>query len=320
VNNKGDIMEKSEYYWKNFSLGTELQIAGTFIYNAIYSFDRLEHFYYEHEIFEFLYNASVGIERLEKIAIILIEGDNISDQKEFERTLITHNHSELMCRIRKSRTITLGKPHQKFLKLISEFYKSMRYGRYSLSSIYSDAQEKSRFVEFLEKELKIEVRADSFFPTQNDQRIKKYVGKLIGKICSQLYSIIREEAYRLRTFTYEIPYNSKAFKIFIRGEYTFENEKILQKEILIHLLNGNADTPMLSIIKDIPPIDISEYYNTKAQIGWLLDIHKCQDGMDGLETIYEDNEFGQDRIELLGVMEADLLFEEEIEDLAEEYQ
>lgn len=306
-------MERNEYYWKNFSLGTELQIAGTFIYNAVYSFDRLEHFYYEHEIFEFLYNVSVGIERLEKIAIILIEGDDIDDQEEFERTLITHNHSELMRRIRKLRTISLGKLHQKFLKLISEFYKSMRYGRYSLSSVYSSDQEKSRFVEFLETELGIEVCSDGFMPTQNNLRIKKYVGKLIGKICSQLYSLIKNEAYRLNMFTYEIPYNSKAYKIFMRCEYTFENEKLFQKELLIHLINGHIDTPYFRFIKDIPPIDFDEY-EAQDHIERLLDVHKCQDGIDEVEAIYEDNKLGKDRIELLTLIDANLVFDEDEEE------
>ena len=89
-----------EYFWKNFRLGTELQISGSFIYNALYFFDQMEHFCNDEEIFEFLYNTSVGLERLEKIAIILLEHDSSMDQEEFEKTLITHSHLELLDRIK----------------------------------------------------------------------------------------------------------------------------------------------------------------------------------------------------------------------------
>lgn len=305
------MLNTPDLFWKNFRLGTELQISGSFIYNALYYFDRLEHFYYEHEIFEFLYNVSVGIERIEKIAIILLEGDTIADQKEFEKTLITHNHLELMQRICRTKKLSIGKSHRKFLQLLSEFYKLNRYGRYSLASVYTADKEKSNFISYIEEELKIKIETRSFFPTPNDLRIKKYVGKLIGKICSQLYTLIREEAYRLNIFTYEIPYASKAYKIFMRGEYTFESEKTLQKEVLIHLLNGQNDTPLYKLIKEIPTIELG-IYNTKAQIKWLLDIHKCQEGLDGLECIYEDNNLGKDRFELLHLMEADLVFEDDL--------
>jgi len=90
-----------ELFWKNFRLGTELQISGSFLYNALYFFDKMEHFYYEDECFEFLYNTSVGLERLEKIALILSEHNGEVSQQEFEKSLITHNHLELLRRIKK---------------------------------------------------------------------------------------------------------------------------------------------------------------------------------------------------------------------------
>ena len=65
-------MDRSEY-WKNFKLGKELDISGRFIYNGLQCFHHLEHFCYEEEIFEFLYNVSVGIERLLKVCVILIQ-------------------------------------------------------------------------------------------------------------------------------------------------------------------------------------------------------------------------------------------------------
>ena len=49
----------------------------SFIYNGIYSLDNMESFHNVEECFEFLYNISVGIERLQKILVILVEHDEI---------------------------------------------------------------------------------------------------------------------------------------------------------------------------------------------------------------------------------------------------
>lgn len=138
-----------EYFWKNFRLGTELQVSGSFIYNALYFFDQMECFNNEEEIFEFLYSLSVGIERLEKIAIILLEHDKSTNQEEFEKTLITHSHSDLIDRIKKNRQLNLGKCHNKFIQLLSNFYKSMRYGRFNITSVYEPNQDALKFGEYL---------------------------------------------------------------------------------------------------------------------------------------------------------------------------
>ncbi|MCB1195609.1 hypothetical protein KDK77_05435, partial [bacterium] len=90
-----------KYFWKNFNLGTELRLSGNFIYNGLKTFNDMHNLDYEEEIFEFLYNIAVGIERLEKILIILIEHNNTSNQKEFENSLKNHNHLYLLNRIRK---------------------------------------------------------------------------------------------------------------------------------------------------------------------------------------------------------------------------
>lgn len=49
-------LNEPDFYWKNWRLGTELQISGTFIYNALYYLDTLEYLHHEEDIFELLYN------------------------------------------------------------------------------------------------------------------------------------------------------------------------------------------------------------------------------------------------------------------------
>jgi hypothetical protein len=122
--------------WKNFNLGQELSISGAFIYNGLRRFHEMQVLDHTDEIFEFLYNLSVGLERLLKIAVVLVEHEDDSDQEALEKSLITHNHLELMKRVRQHCKFNLGTPHNQFLALLGTFYTSLRYDRFTLSSVW----------------------------------------------------------------------------------------------------------------------------------------------------------------------------------------
>jgi hypothetical protein len=291
-------------FWKNINLNAELHISGAFLYDALLSLDRMNHFCYEDECFSFLYNVSVGIERLEKIAIILLEHDDKRDQEEFEKSLITHNHLDLIKRIQKSTSIDLDKGHNKFLQLLSNFYKSYRYDRYNLSSVYEIDKEKIELVAFVSQELKLEINAGMMFPSSIDIRIRRFIGKIVTKIVKQLYEIIRSA----KTFTYELRYDSKASKIFLAGEneYDFVDKRICQKEVLIHLMN-NQDTNygFMDLIKQIKPLELDSAVNNEY-VKFLFDITDDTYGVvDEIKQIYEDNKFDKERFELISLIGED---------------
>ena len=110
-------MDKNTY-WQNFELGTELDIAGCFIYDGLRQLHNMSSLYYESDILSVLYNLSVGLERFLKVVVILLEYDEAKDQEEFEKSLITHNHLKLLDRIELIQTINLGKVHKEFLALL----------------------------------------------------------------------------------------------------------------------------------------------------------------------------------------------------------
>src|SRR5215469_14223822 len=93
-------MKRTEW-WKNFGLGEELSVCGTFIYNGLRRFHELHTLDNADDLFEVFYNLSIGIERLMKIAIVLLEHRDDGDQAAFEESLITHNHQTLLVRIQK---------------------------------------------------------------------------------------------------------------------------------------------------------------------------------------------------------------------------
>ena len=304
----------NSYIWKNFSLGKELNVAGNFIFNGLKAFDSMESFYHEDEIFEFLYNISVGLERLGKIAVILIEHNNVKDQKEFEKSLITHNHQILLNKISKKHKCNLSSVHNEFIQLLSSFYTSMRYDRYSLVSLRSHDKERVSLVAFLEKHLKIKIVYKDFFVSPNEWRHKKFIGKIIGKICEVLYEIIQAEAISQNMYTYELRSHSKAGVIFQGKKYDFFDDNIVWKEILVYLMNTTDETGLLNFIRDIEPLNfdsalaneyISAFKSNLKRFEYIYEI----------EEHYLEIENKRERIEMLEIIgNRHVFFNEDIDE------
>lgn len=70
------MKDNTIFNYKNFYMVTELDVSGTFIYEGIKQLNRTEVFSIESEIFYFLYNISVGIERLQNVLLVLLEKIN----------------------------------------------------------------------------------------------------------------------------------------------------------------------------------------------------------------------------------------------------
>lgn len=290
---------KKEQFWKNFNLGMEVSLSGSFIYNGLKVLDDLATPYYEDVIFEFLYNISIGIERLEKVAIILIEHDSLKDQNAFEKSLITHNHLELLARIKKKYTLKLGKPHNSFLQLLGNFYKTMRYSRYILSEVRSYDKEKKAIMSYITRYLGITFDEKLLFVDPKDNlRMKRFLAKIIGKIATELYETIGVEARRQNIYTYELRTNSKAFKIFMRKEFNFWEETVLWKELLIFLINSSEQKGAIGFIKDIEPLDFDLGLVAEYLSSFKNDLHKLEH-LDELEMLYETVQDKKYRFEML---------------------
>lgn len=296
------------WFWKNFRMGTELQNSGAFLYNAIFCLDQMETLHHEEECFEFLYNTSIGLERLFKIAIVLIEHDDSSNQDEFEKNLITHSNSELISRIQKKHRINIGKPHSRFLSLTDKFYKTTRYGRFNLSSVYEKNHDKFGLVEFIESQLDLDLQGNGMFAIPIDEKIKKYLGKLIGKFAVQVYEVIRTEASRNKTFTNEIRYGSKAFKIFIEQKFDFKEERIAQRESLLHILRNGIDTKYQEFLDSIPPINL-ESLTTDEYIKNVFCYDLQGQVREELNYVYEEDKPNLQRIEDLLIIGTGVDFE-----------
>lgn len=306
---------RPDEYWKNFNLGTELDIAGRFLFNGLQAFHEMRSFAAEEDAFEFLYGVAVGIERLLKIAVILTEHDKVVDQSEFEEGLITHSHQELVKRLKNNHEINFAGVHNEFIGILSSFYKSHRYGRYNLASVYGPARERDDLNAFLEKHLGIKIDIDGVFSvTHNERRHRKFIGKVISKIVLPVFQIVKREARRLNLYTYEIEYASKASKIFLRESFDFEDEDILQVELIAYFSSRGASGPNVSFIRDlIKPLPFDPALEADYLAALRSDYQK-QRVLDELEANYEDVEDFKERREMLEVATSDHLSYGEVEE------
>jgi hypothetical protein len=290
-------------FWKNFGLGEELSISGAFIYNGLRRFHELKKLDHADEIFEVFYNLSVGLERLLKIAVVLLEHKDDGDQEALEQSLITHNHLELLHRVRQRVTVNLSTPHNEFLGLLARFYKSLRYDRFSLSSVSDLRKERDALYGFLAKYLRVKFEdVDGIFGTSNDARYRKFLRNTVQKISTVLYQIIEMRAHELNLYTYELRHGSKAQTIFL-GEADIPAEDVLWKELLVFFMNTKATSGYLNFLRGIPPLDFDP-----ALVDDYLDCFQSDAAKalvrDELEHLYEQSADKGDRLKLIGVIGA----------------
>lgn len=308
---------RPDEYWKNFNLGTELDIAGRFLFNGLQAFHEMEHFAAKEDAFEFLYSVAVGVERLLKIAVILTEHDNAVNQEVFEKSLITHTHQELALRLRVKHGLEFPARENQFIALLGRFYTSQRYGRYSLNSVFAPAQERNELVKFLEAHLKIKIDTEGLLTvTANERKHRKFIGKVVSKIVNPVYKIVENQARRLNIYTYEVDFRSKASKIFLRKKFDFEDEDILQAELMAYFLSSEACGPNARLIRDhIKPLPFDPALEGEYLAALRSDRKKIT-VLDELEALYEDVTNFKERRNLLEVSTLERLhYGEEDEDI-----
>lgn len=308
---------RQDQAWKNFHLGEELHIAGDFIYAGLRRFHEMKVLDNNDELFLFLYNLSVGFERLLKVAVVLLEHDSRTDQAKLEESIKTHNHQELLQRVMTIQNIKLGPPHNELLRILSEFYKFHRYGRFELSSVHDFDKEKKALCGFLVKQLKLEPDdyEQSIFGFRNEAIYRKYINNIVRKISGQLFEIIRARASVLNLYTYELRYGSRAQWVFL-GNEEMSTEDILLKELLVFFMNTTCTSKYLEFLKSIEPLNFD--------IGLLPDYLECFFSdeakayvRDEMESLYGELGDAKGRLELIGIVGAPGVYFDEEDAFAE---
>ncbi|MDA8227410.1 MAG: hypothetical protein M0T74_06840 [Desulfitobacterium hafniense] len=293
-------------YFKNFAMGTEIDIAGTFIHHGIREFNRLKSFHYESEIFHVLYPISVGIERLQKALIVLLEDIPLDQIELFEKSLITHSHQELHVRILESCDIKFNSHQYRFLQVITNFYNTCRYERFNISNDY--AKERDLLTDFLCTSLEIDINTSNLFPTYNDDRIKDFFGRVVGSISRKYYEQITEQSFKQNIYTYELRSESPASKIFLPEfkrdslQEQYINEQISLKEFIVFLMNTKATSDCYEFIKSIEPLNI-EIAFVQEYLASICEGEVPQSLINEVEVLYEEDvEDIKERINIINVI------------------
>lgn len=258
-------MNKQDF-WRNFSLNRELHVSGGFIYDGMRELKALQTFGNADEVFQILYPLAIGFERLLKIAIVLLEYECGMDQGQFEKSLITHSHLDLLQRVKAVKPVQFGPEHNELLQILGKFYKSYRYDRFSINSVFSESSETDALLGYLAKHVATLERRDELFgeaPRCSDE-VRIFLAGVCRRLSTVLYRVVEDAARAVNLYTYEIRCDSKAFKVFMSEELDFFKEDLLWKEILVFLMNTRAATAELKFIREIEPLDldlgaISEY-------------------------------------------------------------
>ena len=186
--------------------------------------------------------------------------------------------------------------------MLGQFYKTHRYDRYSLISSEERDKEKKSLHTFIEHNYDIKISDNFPFDiTFIDMKLKKFIGKVIGKISKSLYEVLKNETTRLNIYTDEIRYDTKASKIFVREEYNFENEDILLKELLIFFINSKQNGDHIDFIRNIKPLDFDMGLEG-SYLECMNSLEKKLEIMEELETLYEGIENPRDRINTLNLL------------------
>ena len=298
-----------DWYYKNFNMVAELDIAGEFIYNGISELNRMDVIRNNAPTFYALYALAVGIERLQKIVLVLWKYDKIEDKQAFEKSLITHSHSDLRDEIKKytggSKNAILNARENDFITLIQKFYTTARYERFNINgqndieielwNVYIKKYIEDVSIDFLDKGIIL------------DNKIKEFLGRVVGSISKKYYQLIREGSNKNNTFTYELRTDSKAEKVFL-GEYRHKslieekiNERIAFKELLVYLRNSKEKSAFLKYLDGIKPLE----FDPPMVMDYIKEIAEGiipQTLIDEVENMYVENEYKFERVQLVDLM------------------
>lgn len=221
-------------------MANELDVAGEFIYAAIDIFNKMNNFDQVGDNF-FLYHLAVGIERVQKILLVIINDVERDEIEDFLEKIKSHNHIMLHGKIKEKVNISFSKEQNDLLNLLSEFYNAERYARFNFFSYnFKDRDLLTEYVQKYCKNISFDYSLCKKIPLNTDE-VKEFFGRVIGRLCQKYYKLIEEESRNRNIYCYELRYNSAAERVFCgnedKGSYQkkIDKEKRAIKELLLYL-------------------------------------------------------------------------------------
>lgn len=191
------------------TLQREINNASMFVYEAIERINKTQVFIEESaDVFNFLYNLSVGFERVQKIVLHLLDIKESNDFCiKFNEKYHIHNHAELHNYIKGKEDPKLNETQIRLLNLLSDFYLNNRYGRYDQIGEYKfEAKELIHFVERSTGKKIEKLDRDCY---KNDIWVKKFLTTQIVNLLRLYYNSVRNLSKSFNIYVDEAPSESR---------------------------------------------------------------------------------------------------------------
>ena len=258
----GDITsERQVFIHKNFDLNMELNTASEFIHDGLIKLHRIRNFSNPAAVFTSLYYVAVGIERLEKIVLILNHKDLDADFKKFENSIRTHQLPALMDTIyAELPSFRLHEDEYALLSLLSDFYGASRYDRMRYKSQHDT--EIALLSDFVRKYVSQGITTDISCGKHLSDEAKTYLDSTVRSISRLLYKQIGQLSTANGTFTYELDWNTDASEVMVSKRYLDKDntipmtDELAMRELLVYLRNSKDSNAFLRFMDSIEPLSI----------------------------------------------------------------
>lgn len=291
--------------FKSLNMGRELEIAGEFIYDSAKKTMSISGLNNNYELNIILYTGAVGIERMQKIFLCLI-AHNPTDAGSMPKCLKQHNHTELQLEICKSSEINVSKNTMSLLGVFADYYNNFRYSNYYPGQHGNDLRK--LFIGFLKRH-NGKFNFDEPCAALQFEEFKRFYINELGKLAVNLYTLIRDKARELNTYTYEIDSSSRASRVFwSTPKRTLYEQMILEqnatKELLLFIYKKNNGTGVFRLLDEMEALDLDDSllneYLEDLCVGRVND--SLIDYVDDLYEEIEDKTLRKERKELLSLM------------------
>lgn len=299
-------MTKLEYF-KNFNIGKEVDLAGTFAYNALSALNTTQNVHLNDQIFMFLYNASVSVERIQKCVLFMYGNYNSTEIEQFAETIKIHDHQNLQCKINGYTRKKLPEEQNALLILLRDFYADGRYANYSMDGAYNY---KAAFEAFVRQHYDASMVKTHFLTkdTYVSEEVKERIGRTLGKLLHYYY-LIRKKAHDLNLYTYELRSSSPAEKVFLNVfpksslQKLNASERNALAELIVYLIANKDSTGYLNYVRGLKPLDLDPYL-IPEYLSDIMNRQIPQSLVDEVTSIYDNMSYEQvaDRKGLISII------------------
>lgn len=245
--------------FKSINMGRELEISGEFIYESAKKTMSITGLNNQYEINIILYTGAVGIERLQKIYLCLVQ-QNPTYKASIPKCLMGHNHFELEKEIEKYTTKHISKNGKSLLGVFSEYYNNYRYANYIPGKNSSELRK--LFISFLKKQ-NGKFNFDEPCALVQFEVFKRFYINELGKIASHFFELIEHKARDINTYTYEIDSYSNAVRVFLstKRRSLYEQMVIEQnsiKELLLYMYKNKRESGVFRLLNDMESLEMDD--------------------------------------------------------------